>query len=60
MTHGQLGRQPTKHDLRTVRAAPPPGNAAPPAEAGQAAKAAMDRVRANFKGATFKTSQGEL
>ena len=22
MTHGQLGRQPTKHDMRTVRAAP--------------------------------------
>jgi hypothetical protein len=40
--------------------APPPGNAAPSPENGQNAKAAMDRVRANFKGATFKTSQGEL
>ena len=40
--------------------APPPGNAAPSPENGQSARAAMDRIRANFNGAKFKTSQGTL
>lgn len=40
--------------------APPPGNAAPSPEAGQSAKASMERIRATFKGATFKTDQGVL
>ena len=40
--------------------APPPGNAAPPPEQGQAARATMDKLRADFGGATFKTAQGEL
>lgn len=40
--------------------APPPGNAAPPAAQGQAARASMERLRTGWKGATFKTSQGEL
>ena len=40
--------------------APPPGNAAPSPENGQAARATMDKLRADFNGATFKTSQGEL
>ena len=40
--------------------APPPGNAAPPATQGQAARATMERLRTGWKGATFKTSQGTL
>ena len=40
--------------------APPPGNAAPSPENGQAARATMDKLRADFGGATFKTAQGEL
>lgn len=40
--------------------APPPGNAAPTPEQGQAARATMDKLRADFNGATFKTDQGEL
>lgn len=40
--------------------APPPGNAAPSPENGQAARSTMDKLRADFGGATFKTSQGEL
>jgi len=40
--------------------APPPGNAAPSPENGQAARAAMDKLRAKFGGATFKTDQGVL
>lgn len=40
--------------------APPPGNAAPTPEQGQAARATMDKLRADFNGATFKTAQGEL
>lgn len=40
--------------------APPPGNAAPSPEQGQAARATMDKLRADFGGATFKTSQGQL
>ena len=40
--------------------APPPGNAAPSPEAGQAARATMDHIRARFNGAKFKTDQGTL
>ena len=40
--------------------APPPGNAAPSPENGQAARATMDKLRADFGGSTFKTSQGTL
>ena len=40
--------------------APPPGNAAPSPENGQAARSTMDKLRADFGGATFKTSQGTL
>jgi hypothetical protein len=40
--------------------APPPGNAAPTPQQGQAARATMDKLRADFNNATFKTSQGEL
>jgi hypothetical protein len=40
--------------------APAPGNAAPPPEQSQAARATMDRLRTGWNGATFKTSQGEL
>jgi hypothetical protein len=47
-------------DLINRYLAPPPGNAAPSPEAGQAARATMDKLRADFGGATFKTSQGTL
>jgi hypothetical protein len=47
-------------DLINRYLAPPPGNAAPSPENGQAARAAMDRIRATFDGARFKTRQGEL
>ena len=40
--------------------APPPGNAAPTPEQGQAARATMEQLRKDFNGATFKTAQGEL
>lgn len=40
--------------------APPPGNAAPSPENGQAARATMDHIRASFNGARFKTDQGTL
>ncbi len=40
--------------------APAPGNAAPAPEAGEAARATMERLRASFGGATFKTAQGTL
>ena len=47
-------------DLINRYLAPPPGNAAPSPENGQAARDAMDRIRATFGGASFKTAQGEL
>jgi hypothetical protein len=47
-------------DLINRYLAPPPGNAAPAPEAGQAARATMDKLRADFGGATFKTAQGTL
>lgn len=47
-------------DLINKYLAPPPGNAAPTPEQGQAARATMDKLRADFGGATFKTAQGEL
>jgi hypothetical protein len=40
--------------------APPPGNAAPSPEAGQAARATMESLRKKFNGATFTTDQGVL
>lgn len=40
--------------------APPPGNAAPPPEQGQLARDTMEKLRTEWNGATFKTSQGEL
>lgn len=40
--------------------APPPGNAAPAPQNGVDGRATMDRIRAKFNGATFKTDQGEL
>lgn len=40
--------------------APAPGNAAPPPEQGIAARETMERLRAGWNGATFKTSHGEL
>lgn len=40
--------------------APPPGNAAPSPEAGKVARDTMERLRADFGGATFKTAQGQL
>lgn len=47
-------------DLINKYLAPPPGNAAPSPENGQAARATMDKLRADFNGATFKTAAGEL
>jgi len=47
-------------DLINRYLAPPPGNAAPSPEAGQAARTTMERLRTDFGGATFKTSQGTL
>ena len=40
--------------------APPPGRAAPSPEAGKLARDTMEKLRRDFNGATFKTSQGEL
>lgn len=40
--------------------APPPGNAAPTPENGQAARETQERIRAKFNGANFKTKQGTL
>lgn len=40
--------------------APPPGNAAPSPEAGKVARETMEKLRADFGGAIFKTSQGQL
>jgi hypothetical protein len=47
-------------DLINRYLAPPPGNAAPSPEAGQAARSTMEKLRTDFGGATFKTSQGTL
>lgn len=47
-------------DLINRYLAPPPGNAAPSPEAGQAARSTMEKLRADFGGATFKTAQGTL
>lgn len=47
-------------DLINRYLAPPPGNAAPSPEAGKLARETMDKLRADFGGATFKTAQGEL
>ena len=47
-------------DLINRYLAPPPGNAAPSPEAGKLARETMDKLRADFGGASFKTSQGTL
>jgi len=47
-------------DLIQKYLAPPPGNAAPSPENGQAARAAQDEIRAKFNGASFKTKNGTL
>lgn len=47
-------------DLIQKYLAPPPGNAAPSPENGQAARVAMDEIRAQFNGASFKTQAGTL